>query len=371
MMADAQAMPTVEASRFRSDDERWAAVVDRDHAAAGEFVYCVVTTGVYCRPGCAARRPRRENVRFHGSCEDAEAAGFRPCRRCNPNEPPLAERHARSVASACRLVETAEELPDLDTLAREAGMSRFHFHRVFKAVTGFTPRAYAAAHRADRTREALRTSRTVTEAIYDAGFNASGRFYAASPAMLGMAPATFRSGGAGETIRFAVGECSLGSILVAATGRGVCAILLGDDPAALARDLEDRFPRAELVGGDEAFETLVARAVGLVEDPARGPGLPLDIRGTVFQQRVWQALQDIPAGATASYGEIAERIGAPKAARAVARACASNRLAVAIPCHRVVRNDGAPGGYRWGVERKRTLLAREASSRAPGPAGGA
>ena len=361
-MADVQTLGTTMARQFRSDDERWAAVVNRNHAAAGEFVYCVTTTGVYCRPGCAARRPRRENVCFHASCEGAEAAGFRPCRRCRPNEPSLVERHARSVAAACRLVETAEELPDLDALAQAAGMSRFHFHRVFKAVTGFTPRAYAAAHRADRTRKALQTSRTVTEAIYDSGFNSNGRFYAAWPEMLGMTPAIFRDGGAGETIRFAVGECSLGSILVAATAKGVCAVLLGDDPATLANELEDRFPRAELVGADGEFESLVARIVALVETPARGLDLPLDIRGTTFQQRIWLALRDVPAGATASYGEIADRVGSPNAARAVARACAANPLAVAIPCHRVIRNDGTLGGYRWGVERKRALLAREASS---------
>ena len=362
IMPDVQTMRTSMASGFRSDDERWAAVVDRNHAAVGEFVYCVTTTGVYCRPGCAARHPRRENVRFHTSCKGAENAGFRSCRRCRPNEPPLAERHARSVAAACRLVETAEELPYLDALAQVAGMSRFHFHRVFKAITGFTPRAYTAAHRADRTRETLRTSRTVTEAIYDSGINSSARFYAASPEMLGMAPAVFQGGGAGETIRFAVGECSLGSILVAATTKGICAILFGDDPAALARELEDRFPQAELVGGDGEFESLVARIVGLIEAPSLGIDLPIDIRGTTFQRRIWLALCDVPAGTIASYSEIADRVGSPKAARAVARACAANPLAVAIPCHRVVRNDGTLGGYRWGVERKRMLLAREASS---------
>ena len=361
-MVDAQAIGTSVPTRFRSNDERWAAVVNRDCAAAGEFVYSVTTTGVYCRPGCSARLPRREHVCFYASCEDAENAGFRPCRRCLPNEPPLAERHARAVAAACRLVETAEGMPDLDAMARAAGMSRFHFHRVFKAATGCTPRAYATACRADRTREVLRTSRTVTDAIYGAGFNSSGRFYAESPEMLGMAPATFRRGGAGETIRFAVGECSLGSILVAATAQGVCAILLGDDPAALARDLEDRFPQAEVIGGDGEFESMVAQVVGFVEAPASDLDLPLDIRGTTFQRRIWQALRDIPAGATASYRAIADRVGSPKAARAVARACASNPLAIAIPCHRVIRNDGTLGGYRWGVERKRVLLAREASS---------
>ena len=357
-MTEAHAL---DATRFR-DDERWDAVVRRDHAAADEFVYAVVTTGVYCRPGCGARRPRRENVRFYATGADATSAGFRPCRRCRPEEPPLAERHARSVAAACRLVETAEELPDLDALAQVSGMSRYHFHRVFKAVTGLTPRAYADACRADRTREALRKAKTVTDAVYDAGFTSSGRFYAASQEILGMAPAAFRGGGAGETIRFAIGECTLGSILVAATAQGVCAIQLGDDPAALARELEDRFPRAELVGGDTTFESLVARVVGFVEAPGLGLDLPLDIRGTAFQCRVWRALQDIPAGTTVSYSVIADRLGSPTAARAVANACAANPLAVAIPCHRVVRRDGALGGYRWGVARKQALLARESSS---------
>ena len=348
-------------SRFRSDEERWAAVADRDARAEGEFFYSVSTTGVYCRPGCPSRRPRREHVRFHASHEEAENAGFRACRRCRPNEPSLAERHAAAVAAACRLIEGAEELPALDDLAAAAGMSRFHFHRVFKAATGCTPRAYAAARRANRMREALRESGTVTDAVYDAGFNSGGRFYAASREILGMAPATYRHGGAGESIRFAVGACSLGAVLVAATAKGVCAIGLGDDPDVLVHDLEDRFPRADLVGGDPEFEALVARVIAFVEAPALGHDLPLDLRGTTFQQRVWRALRNVPAGTTATYGEIAERIGAPGAARAVARACATNPLAVAIPCHRVVRTGGGLSGYRWGVERKRALLDREAT----------
>ncbi len=347
---------------FESDEERWAAVVSRDRRAEGHFVLGVVTTGIYCRPGCPARRPRRENVRFFARGEEAEGAGFRPCRRCRPDAPPLEERHAVAVARACRLIESAEEAPDLAALADAVGMSRYHFHRVFKAATGLTPRAYASAHRARRVREALHEGSTVTEAIHEAGFGSASRFYEASGTVLGMPPASYRHGGRAETIRFALGECSLGAILVAATARGVCAVLLGDDPARLLRDLEDRFPNARLVGGDEVFEGLVAQVVGLIESPGLGHDLPLDLRGTAFQQRVWQALRDIPAGATGSYAEVATRIGAPRAARAVARACAANPVAVAIPCHRVVRQDGGLSGYRWGVERKRALLAREAGA---------
>jgi len=344
------------------NDERWSAVVRRDLSADGVFCYSVRTTGVYCRPSCPARRPRRENVAFHPTPEAAERAGFRACKRCRPNAPTQAAQRAAVVAKACRAIETADEMPNLATLAAEARMSRFHFHRVFKSVTGVTPRAYAAAHRVERVRGALALSGTVTEAIYEAGFGSSGRFYATSSSVLGMRPNEFKLGGKDAVIRFAVGECSLGSILVAATECGVCAIVLGDDPDRLVRDLQDRFPQAELIGGDEAFEALVAQVVAFVEEPVLGLGLPLDVRGTAFQHRVWRALREIPAGSTATYADIGRRIGAPKAARAVARACASNTLAVAIPCHRVVRSDGSMAGYRWGVERKRILLAKEAAS---------
>ncbi len=345
-----------------SDEDRWAAVVRRDPGVDGEFYYSVRTTGVYCRPSCASRLARRENVRFHTRWQDAERAGFRPCKRCRPNERALSEQHATTVAKACRLIEAADDSPTLDALAKAAGMSRYHFHRVFKAITGVTPKAYAAAHRTRRVRDELSRNATVSRAIYEAGFNSSGRFYATSSKVLGMTPTSFRSGGSGASIAFAVGECSLGSLVVAATDKGICAILLGDDADSLLRDLQDRFPNARLIGGDAGFEQMVAKVVGLVEAPAVGLDLPLDVRGTAFQQRVWQALRDIPVGATASYAEIATRIGAPKAVRAVAQACASNALAVAIPCHRVVRRDGALSGYRWGVERKRTLLEREAAA---------
>jgi len=342
-----------------SDDDRWAAVVRRDPAADGTFFYSVRTTGVYCRPSCASRRARRENVAFHTTRDAAERAGFRPCKRCKPDQPSLTEQYAARIARACRTIETADVAPSLEALARSAGLSRFHFHRVFKAITGVTPKAYATAHRNERTRRRLSQRATVTQAIYDAGFNSNAPFYAQSGNVLGMKPRDFRRGGINSTIRFAVGQCSLGAILVAATDKGVCAVLLGDDPQTLVQDLQDRFNRAQLIGGDASFERLVAKAVGLVEAPAIGIDLPLDVRGTAFQQRVWQALRAIPAGTTASYATIAQRIGSPKAVRAVAQACAANPVAVAIPCHRVVRNDGGLSGYRWGVERKRALLDRE------------
>ncbi|OYO32487.1 bifunctional DNA-binding transcriptional regulator/O6-methylguanine-DNA methyltransferase Ada [Janthinobacterium sp. PC23-8] len=351
---------------YTNDEARWAAVQQRDAAADGRFYYSVRTTGVYCRPSCAARLALRANVAFHASCAEAEAAGFRACLRCKPGQPPLAERQAAIVAQSCRLIEASDDLPDLDTLAQAAGMSRFHFHRVFKAHTGITPKGYAVARRGERLKAGLAQpgAGTVTDALYAAGFHSSARFYAATPALLGMTPGAFRAGGSGAVIRFAIAACTLGALLVASTDKGVCAILLGDDPDALLRDLQDRFPQADLRGAEPDYEQTVARVIGLVEAPALGLDLPLDVRGTAFQQRVWQALRAIPAGSTVSYAELARRIGLPTGARAVAGACAANTLAVAIPCHRVVRNDGALSGYRWGVERKRQLLEREAGDAA-------
>ena len=346
-------------------DPRWAAVAARDAKADGSFFYSVKTTGVYCRPSCAARPARPENVAFHATTADAERAGFRACKRCRPDQPATpAEEQAAKVAALARYIELCDHVPSLEELAAQSGWSAWHLHRVFKDTTGLTPRAYAAAHRAQRVRAALAPERsdTVTQALYDAGYNSNGRFYAESDAVLGMTPSAWRAGGADTEIRFAIGECSLGAILVAQSGRGICAIALGDDPDALARELQDRFPQARLIGGDAAFEALVAKVVGFVEAPGVGLELPLDVRGTAFQQRVWQALRQVPPGRTLSYAELAERIGAPRAIRAVAQACGANPLAVAIPCHRVVRRDGALSGYRWGVERKRTLLEREASA---------
>lgn len=345
---------------YASDDQCWAAVLARDPAADGYFVYAVKTTGVYASPSASARRPRRENVVFFANAADAEAAGYRANRRAAGDRQDAAARRSALVAQACRLIEAAETPPSLQALAGQAGVSPFHFHRLFRQETGLTPKAYAAGHRARRLRQALNSRETtIADAIYDAGFNANSRFYETSDARLGMWAKDYRRGGEGAQIRFAVGQCSLGAILVAQSQRGICAIFLGDDAETLVRDLQDQFPRAELIGGDAAFEQLVAQVVGLVENPTLGLNLPLDVRGTAFQERVWQALRDIPPGETASYAQIAERIGMPTAARAVAQACGANRLAVAIPCHRVVRRNGSLSGYRWGVARKRRLLDRE------------
>jgi AraC family transcriptional regulator of adaptative response/methylated-DNA-[protein]-cysteine methyltransferase len=347
-----------------AEDPRWARIVARDKSADGHLWYSVITTGVYCRPSCPSRIANPKNVLLHDTLEAAKATGFRPCKRCKPDGLSMERENAGLVAQACRLIEEAEEEPSLNDLADAVGRSASYFHRMFKASTGLTPKDYAAAHRAAKVRQGLESCNSVTEAIYDAGFNSSGRFYEKSIDMLGMTPTQYRSGGINEEIRFAVGECSLGAILVASSNKGVAAILLGNDPDALVRDLQDRFPKAQLTGADKDYEALVARVVGFVEQPGLGLDLPLDVRGTAFQQRVWQALQGIPVGKTASYAEIARRIGSPRAVRAVAGACAANKLAVAIPCHRVVRNDGSLSGYAWGVERKKELLHREAPHRA-------
>ncbi|MBX8621214.1 bifunctional DNA-binding transcriptional regulator/O6-methylguanine-DNA methyltransferase Ada [Pseudomonas glycinae] len=356
-------MKTLSTSLNTEDDPRWAAVVARDPRADGQFVYAVKTTGIYCRPSSLARLPKPQNVEFFDTAEDAEAAGYRPSKRASKDQTEVAAQHAATVAAACRQIEASDSLPALNDLAETAGLSAFHFHRVFKAATGLTPKGYAAAHRSRRVRQRLADGSSVTEALYDAGFNSNSRFYEAADQVLGMKPGDFRSAGQNNDIRFAVGQCSLGAILVAQSERGICAILLGDDPHQLVCDLQDQFRRANLIGADTEFEQLIARVVGFIEAPAIGLDLPLDVRGTAFQERVWQALREIPVGSTASYADIALRIGSPKAVRAVAQACGANSLAVAIPCHRVVRSDGNLSGYRWGVERKRELLEREGKPR--------
>ncbi len=351
---------SIPANPYATDDARWQAVQTRDQTADLHFVYAVRTTGVYCRPSASARLPRRENVEFFDSPEAAEKAGYRASRRAKGDQTRAAAERSQMVERACRLIQASPTPPSLDELAAEAGISAFHFHRLFKAETGLTPKAYISAHRAGRLRKELSTASTsVTDAIYQAGFNSSSRFYETSDHLLGMPARDYRAGGSGAVIRFAVGQCSLGAILVAQSQRGICAIFLGDDPDALVRGLQDQFPKALLRGNDAGFEKLVAQVVGFVEAPEIGLNLPLDVRGTAFQERVWQALREIPSGTTVSYGDIAKRIGQPHAVRAVGRACGANRIAVAIPCHRVVRRDGDLSGYRWGVERKQELLRRE------------
>jgi AraC family transcriptional regulator, regulatory protein of adaptative response / methylated-DNA-[protein]-cysteine methyltransferase len=341
-------------------DPRWMAVKNRDTASDDAFVYAVKTTGIYCRPSCGARLPLLEHVGFYATCAEAEQAGFRPCKRCKPGQPDLEKQHAALMQSACRMIEATESALTLNELAGRIGWSAYHFQRVFKRCIGVTPKAYAMAQREKRLREQLAQDQTVTNAIFNAGYQSASRFYERSAHIVGMPPSSYRAGGANMTIRFAVGECSYGSILVAQSARGLCAILLGNDPQELLQDLQARFPRADLVGEDKDFEQVVAHVVGFVQAPYAEFDLPLDIQGTAFQQRVWNALRLIPPGQTLSYTELAQRLGAPKAIRAVASACAANPLAVAIPCHRVVRSNGDLAGYRWKIERKRALLDTEA-----------
>ncbi|AOM41964.1 bifunctional DNA-binding transcriptional regulator/O6-methylguanine-DNA methyltransferase Ada [Xenorhabdus hominickii] len=348
---------------WTTNDKRWQAIIERNKDADNHFVYAVRTTGIYCVPSGTARLPKRENVIFFDNGKDAEQQGFRPSKRLRDHQSEQEASYLTKIAEACRYIEQNEGYVTLEHLANHVGMSAFHFHRLFKARMGLTPKTYANAHRGQCLRDNLEQTNSVTEAILDAVFNSSSRFYEISSDLLGMTPKIWRTGGKGMQIYFALGVCSLGHILVAQSKKGICAILLGNDPNKLLQDLQDKFPQAEFIGGDPQFEQLIAQVVGFIETPKIGLKLPLDIRGTAFQQRVWLALREIPVGTTVSYAKIAERIGSPKAIRAVASACAANILAVAIPCHRVVRNNGALSGYRWGVERKRELLAREAKTR--------
>lgn len=354
------------ASTVASNDRRWEALTKRDKLCDGQFYYAVKTTGVYCRPSCGARLPLAANVAFYDTQDEALAAGFRPCKRCKPDQQSLTQQHTATISDACQLIAAAAQsssaIPSLDALAGHVGLSTYHFHRLFKSITGLTPKAYGQAQRAKIMRDKLNEADTVTTAIYDAGYNSAGRFYTESDNVLGMKPSNYKAGGANTEIRFAIAQCSLGALLVAKSERGICSILLGDDPQELACDLQDRFPNANIIGDDESFAELVAQVVGFVEAPAIGLDLPLDVRGTAFQQRVWQALREIPPGTTVSYTDVANKIGSPQSVRAVATACAANAIAIAIPCHRVVRSDGSISGYRWGVERKRELLKRESGT---------
>jgi AraC family transcriptional regulator, regulatory protein of adaptative response / methylated-DNA-[protein]-cysteine methyltransferase len=358
-------------SVMMNDEQCWTALTSRDASAAGAFFYAVRTTGIYCRPGCGSRPPRRDNVAFYATQAAAEAAGFRACKRCRPTEGSMAERHVAAIGRACALIRGEDALPSLAEMANAAGISRFHFHRVFKQITGTTPREWGKAHRLDRFAARLDSGENVAEAVYGAGFGASSRAYEAAPNGLGMTPGARRHGGRGETIRFTTVETGLGWALVASTERGICMTALGDERAALEAELRRRFPAALIWPADAALTAWAERIVQFITRPDAQPDLPLDIRGTAFQALVWRALQKIPPGRTRTYSEIAAALGRPSAVRAVAQACASNKLALLVPCHRVVRSDGELAGYRWGVERKRALIARErAAAAAPNQAAG-
>jgi AraC family transcriptional regulator of adaptative response/methylated-DNA-[protein]-cysteine methyltransferase len=351
---------------YSTDQGRWEALETRDPQADGAFLYGVTTTGIYCRPTCSSKLPNRDNVRFFDTWNAAEGAGFRPCKRCEPRSTARPDRHREIVLQACRMMETSldacEGVPTLAELADAAGLSPSYFHRVFKRIVGVTPKQYAMERRLRRVRASLQESPTVTDAIYEAGFASNSRFYEEATATLGMKPSTYQKGGAGVRIRFTIAQCYLGWVLVGATDLGVCAIDLDDAPEALIEGLRARFPGAEFVEGDPEVARWATQLLAFLEAPEGSLDLPLDVMGTAFQRRVWTALREVAPGSTVTYGEIAARIGSPKAARAVAQACASNELAIAVPCHRVVRSDGQLGGYRWGSGRKRKLLEREAET---------
>lgn len=341
------------------NDPRWQAVCDRDSAFDGRFFFAVRSSGVYCRPSCPARRPSPANVVFYASGHEAEAAGFRACLKCHPARPEQWTLKSDIVTEICRTLETSETIPNLDDIARKAGFSSHHFHRLFKAATGLTPRQYAIEHRAKRVRDCLANGGSITAAIHGNGFSSSSRFYEGADKMLGMTPGQYKSGGTGMNISYAIGDSSLGKILVAATERGICAIFLDNDADPMVADLRQRFPKASIGPAGEDFAETVAKVAAFAENPKNGIDLPLDLRGTAFQLRVWNALRDIPPGKTTTYGEIAKQIGAPDAVRAVGTACGANHVSLVVPCHRVIGKDGKLTGYRWGVERKKKLLDRE------------
>jgi AraC family transcriptional regulator of adaptative response/methylated-DNA-[protein]-cysteine methyltransferase len=362
------AQPDVDAAQRPPVDsgEAWTAVLARDADYDGRFVFAVVTTGVYCRPGCASRTPRRENVRFFTVPAEAEVAGFRACKRCRPNEDrPSATQ--RSVETARQYLDAhLDETVTLKRLARVAHMSAYHLQRIFKRHVGLTPREYVETRRANRFKERLRDGDTVTRATFEAGYSSTSRVYKQVNLNLGMTPAVYRKGGQGMRIRFVTAPTPLGRMLVAGTERGVCAVFLGDDDATLEAELRHEYPRAMIDPAAGALREWVEEIVSYLEGTIRDLRTPLDVQSTAFQWRVWKALREIPFGETRSYREVAEAIGQPTAARAVAQACASNRVALVIPCHRVVRNDGELSGYRWGPERKRLLLEQEAEAEEQG-----
>lgn len=351
-----QAAPACLPATFTDDEARWKAVLARDPTADRRFVYAVSTTGVYCRPTCPSRRPKRSNIRFFGDGASAERAGFRACRRCRPGTP---DAQSEAVRRACDLIERSEKPPGLAELAEAAGLSPYHFHRIFRRTLGVTPKEYAAMQRSQRLQRDLAGGAPVAEAIYGAGFGSGSRVYEHADATLGMTPAAYRRGGEGMLIRHAVVPSELGPVIVAATGRGVCMIEFGDTEEELAERLKARFPKARLEPADDTLRAWVAAVADYVRVPSRGLRLPVDMLGTAFQQRVWKALAELPVGTTVDYSELAARIGSPKAVRAVAGACAANPVALAVPCHRVIGRDGSLTGYRWGTGRKRALIEGE------------
>jgi AraC family transcriptional regulator of adaptative response/methylated-DNA-[protein]-cysteine methyltransferase len=351
--------PMASDSERIDDDRAWAAVMRRDRAADGSFVTGVLTTGIYCRPSCAARHPKRENVRFYRDGEAARRDGLRPCLRCKPDE---VSREAAAMEKAIGLIRTSEEMPTLEALAEITGYSPFHFHRVFKRATGVTPAAFARAERARRMTASLGQSERITDAIYDSGYSGPARFYADAKARLGMTPSAWRDGGRGETIRWTKAQTSLGTMFLAATEKGICRLSFEEDEA----DLRLHFPQARVEPGGEELRRLAEQAVEVVEAPERAHDLPLDVRGTAFQEAVWRELSRIPAGESLSYAALAAKAGKPGAARAAGTACGANPVAILIPCHRARRGDGTPGGYAYGLERKRRLVEHEARSAAAG-----
>ena len=344
---------------YDSDERRWKAIVNREQDNDCLFYYGVKTTGIFCRPGCSSRLPNRENVEFFKSCEEAEAGGYRPCMRCNPNSHSKKEEIERIIIRACRTIEQSETPIQLKHLAEGVGMSAYHFHRLFKKIVGITPKQYSSSHQASRFQESLKSSKSITDAIYNAGFGSSSGVYTKERDHLAMKPSEYRAGGAGVTILYGITKCELGWLIVAATPRGICAIEFGDNPAELPGQVQSRFPKADMQQAGSGFVALIGEVVEFIKSPHMECNIPLDIQGTAFQQQVWKVLRQIKPGETLSYTEVAERIGKPNAVRAVATACASNSLAVIIPCHRVISKDGKISGYRWGVERKKKLLEKE------------
>ena len=352
-------MSLKEMAPYESDSSRWQAVVDRDKAADGCFYYAVITTGIFCRPGCSSRFPNRVNVEYFENVAEAERAGFRPCKRCNPTGETKDKILKQKIVEACRRIENSDKPIKLDTLAREAGLSSYHFHRLFKKNVGVTPKAYSSSQQSLRFREKLKSSESITDAIFDAGYSSTSGAYAPEGDRLAMKPKEYRAGGKGITIQYGVAECVMGWVIVAATDRGICGIEFGDDATALVPQIQKRFPAAIIEEAGPGFKHIIEDVVEFVQTPTPSFNLPLDIQGTVFQQKVWAILKDIEPGKTMSYTEVAEKIGNPNAVRAVATACASNKLAVVIPCHRVISKSGKISGYRWGVARKRALLENE------------